>query len=510
MIDPAAKEINSLSLLAHKVGPCVFDLSSYQTNVSIRDQIVRAQQLVTDLKAAHNGAVSLLIVGMGAAGMSAALAACEAGFTDVRAVDTRERPFSLFYGLTSRFVGPYMYEWPSQFHRNQSFPSHTATPWQAHCKSPLTWNATGPISAHGLAGSLENTVVQWCQTRQSIKATVPTFVVEVNAVVVKGFIQQFALTEAAIALDMTKGRPISTEREKINFWGHNAKCWNAPNNNKLNQTFSPDYVIVAAGMGEEKLNIDKLGNENLSPSFWKQDQLKAAYVANQRVVVVGGGDGAIQDSLRALTTHDHPLTLIAALERNTDIKRALERELPALLSADRQLRQNTSWSLTSAGFSMVDSACLSAAERLSKNSGVKAVVQKSLRKGNGHVFHLVRDPHFGKAYLLNRFVIYLLHKCVSSNQTSKRKSMAFSLRFNVEISSGKQRTPAAANSKWDIKLQVGNSSTTTENLDDIDHIVVRFGVLPSSIPGTQMIQLSPGKVRQRTSLKRVELPFVAM
>lgn len=510
MMGPAAEEIDSLSLLAHKVGPCVFDLSSYQTNVSIRDQIVRAQHLVSELKAAHKNARSLLIVGMGAAGMSAALAACEAGYTDVRIVDTRSRPFSLFRGLKSRFVGPYMYEWPSEFYRDQSYPSHPATPWQMHCSSPLNWSAKAPLSAHALAISLERKVKQWCKVRLNAGKSVPTFITKVDATRIKGFIQRFARIEASIASDRIAGRPIGTYRERMASWGNKATCWNALTTTAPHGAFSPDYVIVAAGMGKEQLHIAALGSRKLSPSFWKQDKLKETCINHQRIVVVGGGDGAIQDSLRALTQHDHPLTFIAAIEKNAAAKHALERELPALLSADRQLRQHTSWSQAAGGFSMVDNACRDAAQRLAKNSHIKAVVLNSLKPGRGHVFHLVRDAHFGKAYLLNRFVIYLLSMCVSAHHASNSGGMAFTLGFNVEIVGGKQHPPKKVSGQWDLDLQLNGVPKNINVLRNIDHIVVRFGVLADSIPGPQMIHLSPGKPRQLTTLKRVELPFVAM
>jgi NADPH-dependent 2,4-dienoyl-CoA reductase/sulfur reductase-like enzyme len=120
--------INALSLLAHKVAPNVFDLSSLQWHVSIRDQIVRAQLLMADLCMADKDIDSVLIIGMGAAGISAAMAACEQGIPNVYVVDRADAPFKLFRGVTSRFVGPFMYEWPSSFHADQGYPEHPNTP----------------------------------------------------------------------------------------------------------------------------------------------------------------------------------------------------------------------------------------------------------------------------------------------------------------------------------------------------------------------------------------------
>ena len=57
--------VDSLSLLSLKVASNVFDLSSGLHHVSIRDQIVRAQLAVRDLKRGDKSLHSLLIVGAG-------------------------------------------------------------------------------------------------------------------------------------------------------------------------------------------------------------------------------------------------------------------------------------------------------------------------------------------------------------------------------------------------------------------------------------------------------------
>nr|NLU60157.1 FAD-binding protein [Pseudomonas sp. BIGb0427] len=62
----------------------------------------------------------LVIIGAGVAGMSAALTACELGIAKVVVLEASGEPFSLFKGLHSRHVGPFMYEWPSPFFNDQS------------------------------------------------------------------------------------------------------------------------------------------------------------------------------------------------------------------------------------------------------------------------------------------------------------------------------------------------------------------------------------------------------
>jgi len=500
------EEIESLSLLAHKVGPCVFDLSSHQSNVSIRDQLVRAQQLVIDLKAAHETANSLLVVGMGAAGVNAALTACEVGFDDVRIVDIEDRPFQLFHRTSSRFVGPYMYEWPSQFHGRQSYPSHFSTPWANYGRSPLSWDAKSPVSASELAKLLEQSVLRWCEERGGLPK--PTFWVNAHRGNIKRFIKKFAAREAVIARNMVYGpSDLLVAKSGIVSFGHKAKFWEPNLADTRKDVFRPDYIVVAAGMGQERLSIP--GMLKPSQSFWADDSLKEPAVANHRVVVLGGGDGAIQDVLRALTIHDHPITFIEQLEASPVVRQALENEIPALLSADRQLRQHASWSRNSAAFAMIDQACREAALNLAEVGAVSRQVLRALRKGTGEVLHYVRGPHFDKAYLLNRFVIYLLQACVNEDHRDNEGGMGFTLTFNKEA---EYCTNSKGMGAGDLVIGISDVGRphSTVDVTNVNHLVVRFGILRDSVPGPRLIQVSDADTKQRTTLNRVELPFVVM
>ncbi|MBD8625948.1 hypothetical protein IFT64_03255 [Oxalobacteraceae sp. CFBP 8753] len=504
------EEIDCLSLLAHKVASNVFDLSSRQFNVSIRDQLVRAQQLITDLKQAHPESRSLLIVGMGAAGMTAALAACEAGFDKVRIVDTKDQPFSLFRNVKGRFVGPYMYEWPSAFHGNQSYPSHDTAAWGGYGRSPLSWEAEHPISADELAEQLTQSVQNWIATALKFNPPlpIPAFYVNVGPRQIGSFVKDFAQREAVRAIEDEHGA-YQSEKVLLGSMGAGAVPWNGLAAMPA-QPFAPDYVIIAAGMGTEVVRVPG-ALQPASPSFWADDDLKSPAVTKGRIVVLGGGDGAIQDTLRILTRHDHPLSLIRDIESAPAVRGALQDELPALLSIDRQLRQHGSWSRDSSGLAMADAACKRAAARLACNLAVVRQVRKTLRPGTGQVLHIVRGQHFDKAYLLNRFVIYLLEQCLSVKPGRSTPYMRFKLSFGVDVKRCVDRRRKAKGYKAAWTLGLGRPASKSANRSiDADKVVVRFGVDPSSIPGATMIQISERVSRQRSTLTRVELPFVAM
>ncbi|MBA5639796.1 FAD-dependent oxidoreductase [Duganella sp. LX20W] len=504
------EEIDCLSLIAHKVASNVFDLSSRQFNVSIRDQLVRAQQLITDLKIAHPESRSLLVIGMGAAGMAAALAACEAGFDKVRVVDTRDQPFSLFRNVKSRFVGPYMYEWPSSFHGNQSYPCHETSAWGGYGRSPLSWEAEHPISADELAEQLTRSVQNWIATalKSNPPVPIPAFYVNVGPRQIGRFVKEFAEREAVRAIEDEHGA-YQSAKVVLDWMGTAAAPWNGLAEMPP-QPFAPDYVIIAAGMGTEVVRVPG-ARQPASQSFWADDDLKSRAVTKERIVVLGGGDGAIQDTLRILTHHNHPLSLIRDIESVPAVRDALQNELPALLSVDRQLRQHGSWSRDSSGLAMADAACKQAAARLASNPTVVRQVRKTLRNGTGQVIHIVRGQHFDKAYLLNRFVIYLLEQCLRTKLGRATPHMQFKLSFGFDVKRCVDRRRKAKGYKaaWTLRLGRQASKSPVRSID-ADKVVVRFGVDPSSIPGATMIQISERVSQQRSTLTRVELPFVAL
>jgi len=502
------QEIDSLSLLAHKVAANVFDLSTSQINVSIRDQMVRAQQLVVDLKAADPGARCLLIVGMGVAGMTAALTASEAGFDQVYAVETRDMPFALFNGVRSRFVGPYMYEWPSPFYANQSYPLNRQTPWTIYGKSPLAWRAARPISAHELGKRLRSCVRRWRKAfaARACPTPLPVFLVEADRKGVAAFIKDFARIEAIRAVQDTAGEARS-DKARYEEFGR-AREWECGKKSVLPRYIEPDYVILAAGMGDETVTVPGVPVAASAP-FWSNDGLKQNAVTGQRVVVLGGGDGAIQDTFRALTEFDHPVEFIRMLEDTPKVRQALHKQLPTLLSADRQLRQHTSWARDSAGFVMVDRACRLAARELAKSPSVVKAVLTGIRKGTGEVIHLVRGWYFDKCYLLNRFLIYLFAECLVTRAVGT-KHMGFALVFGREVKQAWKVPSVAGPASWRLEIGHRRRKHGCTTLINIDELVVRFGIQPGSVPGPRLVQLDDSYPGHRTMLNRVELPFVAM
>lgn len=507
---PAIDEIDSLCLLAHKVAPRVFDLSSLQSHVSIRDQMVRAQLLVRDLYKSSPQHKSLLIVGMGVAGLTAALAACQLGFERVCVVDAASEPLSLLKGVHARYVGPYMYEWPSPFHGDQSYPSHEATPWAEHGSSPLRLESREPLSADALRKAMLGSLRTWAEAQKVAKQPLPLLLSGCDGVAVQGFVKAFVAHERRRWQPVPGLATFSALPVPAGLFGGRA-LRGLGSRASVGKGFAPDHIILAAGMGAEVDGIPGVVSR-LTPPFWSNDGLKSPGNVNHRLAVLGGGDGAMQDALRFLTRFDHPLSLVRHLEQSPAVRRLLESEAPALLSADRQMRQAHSWSGQGAGHAMVDQACRTAAANLAHSHALRELLLEALRPGTGEVHMHIKGPTFDKAYLLNRFLIYLLARCLPcpSRSGATGGHMTLELHFNSQAYGYDQPVPGGQES-----LHLGPANDTGQRWESFDLVVVRFGIQAGSVPGLQMIQLSDPSLsgaqgKQRTTLKRVELPFVAM
>lgn len=499
--------VDSLALLSMKVASNVFDLSSGMFNVSIRDQMVRAQLIVRDLRRADPGLKNLLIVGAGAAGMTAALSAAQSGIANVVVLETKSEPFFLFKGVTERHVGPFMYEWPSVFFDDQSYPKHSQTPWSGFAKSPLTWSSQNPCSADALAGMLSASLIA-AMKKMKVRNRPLIFVGQTEARVHR-IVKDFANHEAARNQARLTKQPLPN---RYRFRLPAPDLWTAENKFKKQKKpklsdFAPQYIILAAGMGYEDLKLVKLdwventytGSNPECLRFWENDQLLNVQTCDKRIAIFGGGDGALQDVLRALTGFAHPLELLRKLESVAGVRRALHAVAPDLLALDRQGRQFATWTTRHEEFRALDGACRSIAGQLAGQAVVAKRVQQLIRRGKGAVTLVVRETYFDKTYLLNRFMVHLLDACAQAGAWPGR--MGLDVRFHSRACGYRDENP-----KHEIEvLDTVSGRVTTIHADEI---AVRYGIERDTVPGAQMIQVSDARSRHRTTMARIELPFV--
>lgn len=512
------KQIDCLSLLALKVAPNTFDISSTMQHISIRDQIVRARLLVRDLTRADTEIESILIIGCSAAGISAALTASECGISQVVAVDVADKPFSLLASVKTRYVGPFMYEWPSSVFDNQSYPYHTETPWEhSDALSALTWQVQKPCRASELAQVLTQNLKTHLHNNNGHS---PSVLLSVDKKTILNF------------LTNRKNSPTLTIGKSYSF------------NNKNNLTainITPKYVLIAAGMGRENctlLNRSKsIKSKNFTgKSFWKNDELLSKKYTKKDTIIVGGGDGAIQDALRILTGEAHPLDYLKILEQDNNARQFIQKISNDLLTADRQHRLYNTWSNDTDGYKQINNTCIMYAKRAANNQAICNAVIRTMRNGKGSVSLFVREGFFGKSYLLNRFLVHLIHECYLKFKISNPQGkMAFRLVFGASATSyWNKKTSKPKKIPTGVKVIPRPRLAKRENhkkhtvrimtsakakpfpkgidkyfIYNADEIVVRYGIEKGTTPGLQMIQLSSRKSKYRTTLSRVELPFVA-
>ncbi|HDR9150338.1 TPA: hypothetical protein QDA88_002678 [Burkholderia vietnamiensis] len=475
------KKTNGLALLAHKCAARTFDLSTGVVHASMRDQIVRAQLLMRDLKENEPSCRQILIIGGGVGGISAAAMASELNM-EVVLVDSKSEPFSLQSNVTSRYVGPFMYEWPELGYNCQTYPPTLALD-HPHSATPQ-WTANQPISAADFADNLKDWLAKHIFSPGKAR-----FYFGAKSTDVATFVRDFvAYHGSASDMSASTGPEYLLPKDCVD---HNRKPAIAGG------SFTPDYVVLAAGMGQERVALPDFKFVE-GKRFWDNDDLKLPETCFGNSCVFGGGDGALQDVLRLLTTHDHPLQMIDQLRKKTSVASEIDKVTPHLESLERQSRLVTTWSGTDS-FDAIDKQCQSIATELARLKDVHSAVQQQLRKGSGEVHHVMREQYFGKAYLLNRFAVHLIEQC----QIVERHKGTLTYHPHR-----KANVTNASEEVLDGKQGYLISLDTAPTPYFFRWVAVRYGADPKDIPQSKMVKLNKSTQADRTSMAAIPLPFV--
>lgn len=498
--------VDSLSLLSLKCASRTFDLSSRLAHVSMRDQIVRAQLLARDLKRFDTDAERVLVVGAGIAGIAFAIEAAQAGL-DVALVETDPKPLHLQSGVTTRFVGPFLYEWPSVFHDDQNYPPDPGRHLGTAPRHTPTWGDNQPLRAAQMAGQF----LDWLRgARSALGGKAPALWLNVDKAEVKRFVRVFVHASTVNFWRWMAGLP-QRPMPPLSLTRGRADPANSPGGASL-AAFTPDYVVLAAGMGQENTSLPPAAESPLTVSgkrFWEVDDLKDPALADLRVGVFGGGDGALQDVLRLLTDFEHPLQLINALRKKAAIKKLLDEHEGELLTIEQQSRLIGTWTLGKEVFAEVDAASRKVAAALAADPALRCTLVRHLRAGIGSVHHFVRDAHFGKAYLLNRVAVYLIEEArrtaIDNGEPDWNRTVEYRLSFSATAISALQRGVGAQTPTYEVEIDDAKGHVQTYGFD---RVVVRLGLDQQAVGASQLIQLSPRDSGQRTAIAQVPLPFV--
>ncbi|ALN55970.1 FAD dependent oxidoreductase [Lysobacter enzymogenes] len=543
--------IDSLALLTLKCAPNVFDLSADMSHASIRDQVVRARLLARDLAALPQPPRSVLVVGAGFAGVSAALTLAKAGIA-VTVVEVNSQPFQLQSSAQDRYIAPFMYEWPSHGADDQRYPPQwpvgveddsilaglwdAADPavlskcwhWKAHRRlgiasapSACEWREAqggAPLPAPLLAQRARDRLTLLLNTLPSP----PKIQVCVQKAKVAAFVTEFAKRSGKHYRRHGTAPVRGVFAEPWQKIRESQGCsW--PSLAQSPFVVDVDIIILGGGLGQEGTelplppSVRDDSHRIVGRDFWDSDDWLNAS-ANDRVGVFGGGDGALQDALRALTGDKHPLCTLQRMYRTAGAQTALSAVEPRLLAFEQEARLAATWSqahqaaaatsprLARANVDRrLDLRCAKLARALARQAPVTAAVESVLRNGDGEVVHLFRERYFTKSYLLNRFLLHLIHACQPLHSRFPGK-VGYRKLPGQRLFHGYAEQPATGGTGPQ-KFHVFSEPAHPDSALEFDRVSVRLGAAAG--PGRQMVGLSTQRIAERTCLGAIAYPLVA-
>lgn len=378
-------------LLAHKVGHSTFDISGSIAPVSIRDQMTRAMFIVQRASKAKLIAPpdneespynDLLVLGAGAAGMTAALYAVHELGIRTWLVEKEDVPFTRQLE-SERFIDPTLYDWPAS-HWNNRVWRHGPLEWGGGAANVVlsTWLEQYRNIARYHEEQRDYLLeCRWNSTLQRL----PTNVLE---------------DRLPVGLSVIVKNRESKRTEEHSFGA----------------------FLICTGFGKEDVECNKFKCH----SFWKPDDFEETFLGcdnSPRVLISGGGDGALQDFMRALLDPQYwdPRHFYGSIETTVqstgDIgHEAWEKMLTSIQEAEDTGQRYLLWGMPH----KLDHPMLewlhkefkkAIAELISQppvRDAVFSFLQGALRGDLQKLTHVYSCTHFSRSYALNRFLVLLL------------------------------------------------------------------------------------------------------
>jgi hypothetical protein len=374
-----------------------YELNGTRT-ASVRDQMVRATALVAALSHPVDGELRagavLLVIGAGAAGVSAAMAAVELGRRCVL-IDAPQSPdaplegdswhaFRRQFGVTTRWLDPTEYDWPQSHWAKAAWP---AAGYEDLPASPLPY---APAAASALAR-------QWFAHFQAWRTGLAPGVLEL-------------LPDTRDAdLDLAFGPSQVDVLCKPSKWPSGVGALGA--------------VISCVGQGTERLTAaDESAYQGLA--FWASDPwsdrglgLGVGAGRPARVLVSGGGDGAMQDIQRALCGdfgrrlldrhwNGRPLSDALMTPAHTAAVAATE---AAWVAEQRQgIPMGAAWVARDRACVDVAHDFWNAVSEAQRSAIARLLLRREALTGSVHLTWLLRGERATACYALNRMLVELV------------------------------------------------------------------------------------------------------
>ncbi len=395
-------------LLAHQVAESVFDIGSKLYPVSIRDQMVRGQSIIDRAVAAGFAPTGreLLVIGAGAAGAVAAIRAATLGIR-THLIEFDARPFSRQDSCRTRWIDPHEYEWPFDQWPNQTYaynnpPLH---PYYGH-PVPLPWSA------------------QWADSLAA------------------GWAMSFGAALGALPnLTFYPSTSLLPPPAPAPVFNAGARTWTVHLSSGVVLTVG--MIVNAVGFGVERCDVPRLPPPMYRGlAFWQTDRfrrpncgLPAPKVA--KVIISGGGDGALQDFLRIVTRQRSVRRLyhaiVAAISGGTAGQRARRKAILSTIrgrisGAENRALRSYLWGSDSVHdhdvHRLLHLAHLDAVGFALGRVEVVAALKAILPSPAPYVLLVHPCIHFTQSYSFNRFLVLLIDTYLSQRDGAPSRIVA--------------------------------------------------------------------------------------
>lgn len=472
------------TLLAHRVRPRWYDLSTLQARISVRDHLVRSRVLLLTLvennllKRGHR----LLVVGAGAAGVNAAMTAAARGI-DVILIEREQAPFGLQAACTTRYLNAIEYDWPRDGWHLQAYPDdlhpRLGYDWfdpSARPSLPDYLLVHGSDSANFHAVSWRDQLDQFCKAHPNL---------------------QCRWSNELLPL---KYKWMASNQWEVSIQDHSNLAAAGVQVEKF------DFVVTALGQGEETTAwTDPTGAPvpTKSRQFWENDNLGSPNLGfgfAPKILIIGLGDGALQDWWRCLV--DPQLRCASDVMRRILLVSTTLRQKLAVVAArlwlgeEQALRamQFSDTTHTPELYAVLDRQYCDEIDRLwrsSSSNDCANAVQNVLRLDLPESLTIIgKEPGATpqRVYGLNRFLFHFLRKGIDALKLGRPV-------LEILEESDAALVPVANS------YQLHTSSRIAPRTRDFDHVIIRTGPARAA--------QAAGRVGIRASLGRAGVPFVA-
>lgn len=440
-----------------------YDISGFFSPISIRDQIIRASQVVE--RAIHHKLISpsrpLLVVGAGPAGLTAAIKAASKGIETVL-VDKGK----VLERLTSseRYFSPVQYDWVATHWKEKKFP------WLYPTLIPITlYEGKANFAMQSLAKEfhdMQQSRPQFLKLHEYVGiANDPPITWKVGEAM--PFLQ----------VDYQIIKSVATT-PSIKEFGMGLSC---------------------TGFGGERVTLR--GNNFVGIEYWNID--KFAWVEEGKVLICGGGDGALQDfllfSANCLTARD----IYESLHLADSTKQNLEREIGG---AEDEAKKIELWWNKGIGDDETKSALCTVYGKLHETHS--KIAEELLAANTDNLKHALKTiikpealqnislaykcNHFSSCYPLNRFLAILIGKYIEgeTNQEvliEKSETLAIASAVPLEHICEMDVDECSAYPHV-VTLRIGTNcldkaaAVFQEQIKTYDTVMLRFGIKGEEVP----------------------------